>query len=197
MKFALPAAGAVIVALLGVIGYLVYDQNQPEPDLPASQTIQQDTVLKGPGGELGASIQVYVNEQDLVAFIELIDVDLTRNTRKVVWAYADNQELAQIYKKFEATKVGDTPWLSANPEQNKRQLSIINGAYSCVAVTDTPLPKLMPGMEQQIKYVCVVAVPPDYGKFSGYLSAWLTRVPTDEEVHRVVERMRGFSSRIY
>ena len=196
MKVYLVASGVVIASLIGVIGYLLYDENKQPAQLPAVQNSQQDSVLQGPGDELGASMQVYVNEQDLVAFMEIVDVDLTRNSRKVVWAYADTPGLDRIYRTFESTKVGPTPWLSADPTQNTRQLSIINGAYSCVPLENTPLPKLMPGMLEYVKYVCVVAVPPDYGKFSGYLSAWLTRVPTDEEIHRVVERMRGFASRI-
>lgn len=197
MKIYLSIAAGIIAVLLAVIGYLIYDDNRQTLPLPASQTKEPDTVLKGPAGELGASMQVYINEQDLVAFMELVDVDLTRNTRKIVWHYSDNPDIERVYRSFEASKVGDTPWLSASPEQNARQLSIINGAYSCVPIGSTPLPARFPGVDQTIKFVCVVAVPPDYGKFSGYLSAWLTRVPTDEEISRIVERLRGFSSRIY
>ena len=196
------AAAVVVIILLGVIGYLFYarksEPTAPSPTTPAAQmAAQQDTALKGPGGELGATMQVYVNEQELVGFMELVDVSLTRNTRKVMWAYADNPALDQIYKAFESTKAGDTPWLSEDPATNKLQLSIINGAYACIPIGDTALPRRRPGIDEFIKFICVVAVPPDYGKFSGYLSAGLTRVPTQEEIYRVVERMRGFASRIY
>jgi len=189
--------GINIILLLTLVGTLVFFSFKSSPQKPQSVEIHsQNSVIAAPVGELAASMQIYINEQDLVTAFELVDVDLTRNTRSVVWFYADTFELTQIYKKYESTKVGDTPWLFGDKALIERNLSIINGSYNCVPITDTPLPRLMPGVDQYTKHLCVVAVPPDYGKFSGYLSAWLTRTPTNEEIYRLVKRMREFSAKI-
>ena len=185
----------LIASQLGVIGYLVYSNRTPDVK-PVAQIAAVNTVLKRPGEELAATMQVYVNENPLVTALQLVDIDLTRNTRQVVWFYSDNAGLTRIYEDFERTKTGPSPWLIGGGIDVQRQLSIINGAYYCSDIAQTPLPKRMIGIEQYVKHICVVAVPPDYGKFSGYMSAWLTNEPTPDEIQKLIDRLRSFSSRI-
>lgn len=158
----------------------------PNPRVPAE-------VLKPPGPEMEANIKVFVNDNPLVVSFELVDVDLMANTRKVVWFYSDDVALTRMH---DQSNIGTTPWMTGDQENISRQQSVINGNYNCVAIDKTRLPLSIPGVLDHARHICIVGVPPEFGKFSGYAATWLTREPTEDELARLIERMRSISAQL-
>lgn len=181
--------------IAAVVGLSACDRTEtPQPPAPTPRVPAE--VLKPPGPDVEASIKVFVNDNPLVVAFELVDVDLMANTRKIVWLYSDDVVLARVYEEFERSKIGTTPWMAGDQEQITRQQSVINGNYNCIAIDKTRLALSFPTILDHAKHVCVVGVPPEFGKFSGYAATWLIREPTEDELSRLVERMRSISAQL-
>jgi hypothetical protein len=166
----------------------------PAPTPPPVVHVPADE-LKQPTPELASSMKLFVNESDLVSFIEITDVNLTANTRHVVWWYSDTPYLFQAFENFERTKPGKTAWLAGNKETVDRQLTILSTPYQCQAIKDTRLPIQIPTVLEYVTDLCVVPVPPEAGKFSGYIAVWMKREPTKAELSSLITTLQGFSRR--
>jgi hypothetical protein len=191
------ALGALLLLAIGTAGYFFYRNAQkPAAQVSPPTAGSNEGILKPPKPETAAAMKIYVNENDLVTFIELVDVNLMANTRQVVWFYSDNVPLMTAYQGTARGQSNSTPWMAGDQDTINRQISVVNGNYSCVDITKTQIPSYLPTVIEYAKHLCVVAVPPDYGKFSGYLSVWLARPPNEDETGKIVERLRSLSARI-
>lgn len=185
---------ALSLLITAAIGLSACKRNEPAP-APVPPKVPAE-VLKVPSPEIEANIKVFVNDNPLVVSFELVDVDLKANTRKIIWFYSDDVVLTRIHDEFERSKIGTTPWMTGDQENINRQQSVINGNYNCIAIEKTRLQLSFPTILEHAKHVCVVGVPPEIGKFSGYAATWLTREPTEEEIVRLIERMRSISAQL-
>lgn len=195
-----PAAlAALVLALIGsgVGFYLLRPQATPPPaPTPTNNSTGTEHVIKEPTGELEAAINIFINENEIATAAQLVDVNLAANARDVVWFYTDNPVLQQLYANFERTTPSSTPWMMPDPGSTARQVAVMNGNFDCTEIATTELATAIAGITEHATYLCVVAVPPEYGKFSGYLAVWMSRVPSADEQGRLIERMRGFSAQI-
>lgn len=190
----------LILAIIGSgVGFYLLRQQAAQPPAPApanNANIGTEHVIKEPTGELEGAINIFINENEIATAAQLVDVNLAANARDVVWFYTDNPALQQLYANFERTTPGTTPWMMPDPGSTARQVAVMNGNFDCVAIANTELATAIAGITDYASYLCVVAVPPEYGRFSGYLAIWMSRVPSADEQGRLIERMRGFSAQI-
>lgn len=194
-----PAALVALALVVAGSGFWFYRLRQPEvqPAAPApANNPGTEHVVKELTGELEATMNVFVNENELTTALQLVDVNLAANTRRIVWFYTDSAALQQLIDNFERTKPGTTPWMTPDPANNARQLNVMNGNADCIEIAKTRLATTVVGITEHVVYVCIVAVPPEHGRFSGYLAIWMSRVPSADEQSRLIERMRGFSAQI-
>lgn len=195
---------AVLIALaLVIIGggvgfYLLRQQTSQAPQAPPATTnsIGVEHVIKEPTGELEAAMNIFVNENELATALQLVDVNLAANIRRIIWFYSDSAGLNQVIDNFERTKPGTTPWMTPDPVNNTRQLSVMNGNAECEEIVKTRLATTIIGVTDYVSYFCVIAVPPEHGRFSGYLAIWMPRIPSADEQSRLIERLRTLSAQI-
>lgn len=163
------------------------------PPAPPAPTVPSD-VLKAPNPQIEAAMKLYTNENDLIVAFQIVDVDFPRNTRKIKWIYSDLLHLSAAINNYEANKIGDTRWFTGESENDTNQISVINGNYNCVPIEKTRIHTIIANIADFVKHVCVIGIPPEYGKFSGYMAVWLKREPTPDELPKLITRMREFST---
>lgn len=196
-----PAALVALALVIAGSGFWFYRLRQqavqaPQAPPPTMPNVGAEHVIKEPTGELEAAMDVFVNENELAMALQLVDVNLAANTRRIIWFYTDSPGLQQVIDNFERTKPGTTPWMTPDPVNNTRQLSVMNGNAECEEIVKTRLATTIIGVTDYVSYFCVIAVPPEHGRFSGYLAIWMPRIPSADEQSRLIERLRTLSAQI-
>ena len=74
---------------------------------------------------------------------------------------------------------------------------LINGEFICDPFKDTIAYRFAPSADSIVATVCANGIPPIYGKFTGILSVYLKRVPTQEEIDRIRTLSRDLSLEIF
>jgi len=126
-----------------------------------------------------------VKQADIIIGIQITSIDFEKNTRKVVYASTDSEELKNVYSKYENTTIPDIPLFNTDEANNKRMVELINGEFICNPFKETIAYKLAPDADKLISTVCANGIPPYYGRFSGIISIYLKRPPTADEANQL------------
>lgn len=138
-----------------------------------------------------------VKQADLIVGIQITSVDFEKNTRKIVYASIDNDDLRTIYSRYENTTIPDIPLFNNDENNNRRMVELINGEFICNPYKDTIQYKLAPEADKVITTVCANGIPPYYGRFSGIISIYLKRPPTPEETSQLRIMAREVATSIF
>lgn len=186
----------LLLALTGA-AYLVYSH---QDELMARWVLSAKPIpliIPAPEGRLRDDMVEFVDLNPYVAGLQVVDVDLAANTRTTVWYYSDSADLTRAFDQYQKSKTGPAPWITGSRDLIAMSLaSAVNSASVCLALKDTPLARRVPGMDRYVSDLCTTPVPPPYGPFSGYISAWLTRPFDIDEQQELVNRLRIFSARL-
>jgi hypothetical protein len=126
--------------------------------------------------------------------MQAIDVNFKLNLRKPVFTYSNDQKFIEFEKKFSYNGIGTYPVLTNNEANNQRIVSLVNGDFVCIPVSQSIVRTFS---EVGVTTLCSRSIPPVYGKFAGYLTAYLTREPTVEEQTQLRILLGGISQEIY
>jgi len=142
-------------------------------------------------------IDTAVNKSTLISGIQIVSVDFKKNSRMTSYFSTDSDDLLESYNTFLKNKISPTPLFTSNESQNQRVIELINGEFSCKDVKETIAASLLQDLDKSTKVICSISVPPYYGRFSGYLNMYLSRVPSSVEIVTMKQISRDVSLRIY
>jgi len=149
-----------------------------EKDVPSTSK----TISKGSIDQIDA----VVNKSDLIVAIQVTLVDFQRNTRTVAHTSIDDPGLKTVYSQFIKSRVPiEMPLFTADMINNKRVVDLVNGEFICNPYKETIAAVLVPESSQYISTLCANSVPPYYGRFSGIISVYLKREPTNVEIEQI------------
>lgn len=143
------------------------------------------------------SIDAIVNKSDLIAGIQITLVDFHKNTRILVYTYADDENLKKIYTEFLERSIGDLPLFNADTTNNVRLSQLINGEFICNPIQETIVYKLAPESAKSVTTVCATGIPPIYGRFTGIYTIYLTKNPSKEEIDQLRLVSKGMAKEIF
>lgn len=129
--------------------------------------------------------------------IAVTNVNFKKNTRSTAYFAIVDPALKTAYSIFQSNKISDTVLFNDNEINNQRIINLINGEFICNDFKDTIAAKSMPMAIPAISTVCSISIPPYYGRFSGYMSIFLIKKPTVEELTLIRQVSRDISLRIY
>lgn len=138
-----------------------------------------------------------VDKSDVIIAVQVVLVDFPRNVRVVAYSYTDNARLDNVYKVAESHSVAEIPLFNANEKNNKRMVDLINGEFVCLPFADTIGSSAFPDARNYISTTCSNGIPPYYGRFSGYINIYLSRLPTTDEVDLIRALSKRLSALIY
>ena len=125
------------------------------------------------------------------------------NERKVVYFNSDDYMLKKKLEHFFENKTSPTPLfldaiLPNSLNNNMRIVSIINGEFICTGIDALPVTLIQDeGLQGKIETICSLSIPPYFGYFTGYLTFYLKRKPSEVEMHQLKSAARLLSSEIY
>ncbi len=140
------------------------------------------------------SVRSVTNKSNTIIAIQVVEVNFRRNSRRNAYTYSRDSTFTQKFLDFEERKLADFPLFSDVEQNNKRMIRLINGEFICVPIETTVVSALKISGAQQL---CSRAIPPIYGKFAGYVTAYVTKTLTSTEEDQLRILLAGLSQEIY
>lgn len=134
---------------------------------------------------------------DLIVGIQVMNVDFKKNTRSTSYFSFGNTILKESVKDYELASISDIPLFTDKESNNQMVVNLINGEFVCRDFSDTIEHKTFFGASRIVKSVCSISIPPFYGRFTGYMNIYLTKIPTQDEVIFIRQLARDMSLRVY
>ena len=135
-------------------------------------------------------------EKNLVGVVILSDVDLKKNRRVPKFLHVkdktDSDLILPIVSKLLPQALFD--YDSKNTEQ---MVAMLNNEFKCVPSPDTHYVRFFPELVVKYPVSCRVAVPPFFGEYAGFITAILTRKPTEAELDALKIEMNRIAIEIY
>jgi hypothetical protein len=138
-----------------------------------------------------------VNRSELIIGIQVTVVDFQKNVRTVIFTFADDKNILEIYQEYERRGLVELPIFNNDVLNNKRMVELINGEFVCNPFNETMAYKIMPSASKYIAFVCANGIPPLYSKFTGLITVYTNRIPIAEEIDQIRTMSRNISSIIY
>ena len=162
----------------GLLFLTLYENRQKVYERLEPQFYAEDYALQPPG-KLGEEVlRNFIAAHPEVALITLIDADPVRNIRTPVHRIFNNTQLEQVIKGAEQSgRSGAGPLFSADAENNKQMIAVMNGEFYCAPVSEGAFANLFPEVSKIVKYSCRIPLPPAFGKATGWFSMHLTDWP--------------------
>lgn len=144
-------------------------------------------------------IDAFTHSSSIVIGTQITSVDFQKNIRKVMFASIDDERMKKLYDRFlEDIKITEFPFLSnSSQSDNLRMIALLNGEFVCSPYLSTLAGHVMPEGAVVATTVCATGIPPEYGKFSGIITVYLKREPTEEERQVLESSMRDLANKIY
>jgi len=160
--------------LILVLGYFfVYTKYIMETSFRVNKTLSPAFIKK---------VDDIVARHPNILSIQVVNVDLNKNVRYILYTSIKIPEINKLYSGFLANNITiEVPVFTGNDVHNARMIRLINHEYVCTPLKDTISYTLVPELAKYIETVCAVSIPPSYGDFIGIVGVFLKNPPTGIE----------------
>lgn len=158
------------VLLLLLVAYLYLLYSHTTPPAVTAVPLAPLTIEK---------INSIVNNHPNVSAIQVITVDMKRNSRTIIHSASTDSEMQRLYSRFVANYGSrEVPFFTNDDINNARMLRILNHEFVCSPYKETISYKYAPEAALVVSTVCTVGVPPSFGSFVGMVGVFLKNPPT-------------------
>jgi hypothetical protein len=178
----------VVTATFAISAYTVWENRQNlfnRAGTSLNNTVD-DFALDAPS-KVGVGIVAdFMARHPEVAMISVVDANPIANQRIVVYrAFNDRRVQANVEQRLaHNSSVGDGPLFTADHDNNKQVLSILNGEFTCSEVRpDSQLATSYPELLPMTPYSCRIPLPPSFGKATGWFSLLMAKPPATGEYY--------------
>lgn len=186
---------SVLLILLS-LGLAFYENRQAVYDSVGANSLSEHAPNIKISERSSKEMTELVNRSPVILGLQVIEVDFVKNSRRTVFVNIDDQILNKAFETYFKTKLTDAPAITLIEHDNKRLVRLVNGEFVCLPYKDT-IGQVLVGGGDSIGAVCSLAVPPIYGKFRGYITAFLSKTATISEQQQIKIALQNLSMNIY
>jgi len=178
---------SIIVSVILLFTFLVYKLVAYDTEF---STLSPQTIIK---------IDVFLHSHPDYMGIQVMSMDLSKNSRHVVYSHLESNEFQKIYMNYISNRISQiSPIFTNNNEANNaRMIRIINHEFVCSPFSESMLFKNLPASASFIKTICSTSIPPSYGNFVGSVNLFLTNEPTELEIRVIQMYLKEISADIF
>lgn len=146
-------------------------------------TVGPDTQLR---------IKEIVDAEPSITGIMISSADLRLNESRILSFYASDVALRRANETSMRVSSGRIPLFTNMDVSNAAIIQLINGHFACVPTTTTLLGQLYPEITASNKAACRASIPSYYGYFSGYVTFFLSEMPSnakEAQVKLIIEKL--------
>ena len=186
--------GAVILILIA--GLVFYENRQKVYDSVGANKFEtyQAMVLSE---KTKAKIDEVVHRVPIVLGLHVVEANFIKNERSTAYIKLDDYELEKGYKNYKANKISNPPIFSENEYNNHRIIRLINGEFVCLPMNETIAAQFGPAAQLNVGLICSISIPPVYGKFRGYLTAYVKKDYREIDLAQIKIMLLALSQEIY
>lgn len=122
--------------------------------------------------------------------------DFEKNERPLVWWMVDKLKFPEFYNEYKtiqdsrkSRKERSYAIFTEDEKLNRVVSRLLDGQHVCEPIRNTLLYKMMPNSESTIDRICYAAIPPYGGAMSGYLTLFIPRGLSDEQLGEIRSAM--------
>lgn len=190
-----------LAGLVGVLGYTafenrkdLFDFNVDDDTHTTSNALSQTFTLSATSKE---ELKEFTDSDKSVVGVAVLTADIRLNVRKALYSYAIPSAKDNPDQQFKNISVQRLPLFTNDPENNRQMVKLINGEFHCAPYATSALAKATPGLNKNVVSICRVSLPPYYGYFSGFITAFLSVDPDIDKQFRLRSAMESIATRIY
>lgn len=170
-------------------GSMMYGISSVSGPSPATPELTQHTIQE---------IDALGNSSNNIVAIQVVKVDLTINTRNLVYMYLKDAYLKNIYNTWLVTRLSpDYPVFNRDTADNKRLVRLINHEFICTPYNETLTYRLYPETGKYVSTMCAMSIPPSYGKFVGIIGVMLRNPVSDAEKSALEASLKRITTDAY
>ena len=143
-----------------------------------------------------AEMAEIVTRSGAILGFQVVEVNFVKNTRTTKFFVSDDSQLKKNFETYLNTKVVDAPALTTLEPDNNRIVRLVNGEFVCIPYKDTIAITII-GPADNVGMVCSMSIPPIYGKFRGYITAFIAKDLRQTEVTQVRIALQNLAMNIY
>ncbi|MEJ7929857.1 hypothetical protein WG922_07725 [Ramlibacter sp. AN1015] len=186
-----------VILFLSIGGYVVFENRQTIYTQSIGRfdgvAVKQEITISDASKQ---AIDQFVALDNNVEVVQLVDVDLYKNARKVVYEAVTAVRKGELLDEAQLTGQ-QVPLFSSEVVQNSQMISLINGEFGCGAVKDTAFARKRPKFASTLHTSCRVPIPPLYGRLTGYLIFHLRNEPSQYEIEALKLHAIQLAMKIY
>ena len=130
--------------------------------------------------------------------IQIVRVDLPKNTRSLRYIYIKDSTLKKLYNAWlDARLSPDYAVFSSDTDDNNRLVKLMNHEIVCTPYAETMTYRVSPETGRFVSTICAIGIPPSYGKFSGIVGILLRNPPAENEISVLSTYLRQISMEAY
>ncbi len=186
---------SVLIVIL-IVGVAFYENRQYIYESVGANSLTGYYPMLRVGEKSREEMTEIVNRSPAILGLQVVEVNFVKNERKTLFFESDDPQLKKLFDKYFSTKITDPPALSSIEQDNSRVVRIVNGEFVCLPYKDT-IAYTMIGPSDNVGQVCSIAVPPIYGKFRGYITAFVARDLRPAELSQVKFVLQNISLNIF
>lgn len=139
--------------------------------------------------------KILTEKRTTISSVGIISVNAQGNTRKVIYFDSNDRDLLNKYKEDVENRVTqDVPLFSSNTVDNTVIIRLLNGELVCRPWAESVASRYLKNVD--VRYVCSVGVPPEYGRFRGIVMVFLRVDPDEYEGHRIRVMLKDLSFKL-
>lgn len=181
---------SILLFILLWIGFLfIYPKYATTVHLRKRTELSQQLIKK---------IDDIANRNTNIEAIQVVDVNLAKNTRHIVYISIKQPVVNKLYLEFLANSITIyVPIFTNNDRQNAVIVRLIHREFVCSTIKDSMSYALVPEIIKYVSTICMVTVPPSQGDITGMIAVFLKNTPTDIEKDILRADMKLLAKDIY
>lgn len=175
----------VVAVVFAISAYTVWENRQNlfnRASISLNSTVD-DFILEPPTKVGQGIIADFMKQHPDVVMLSIFDANPIDNTRTVIYRTFNDPKL-RVYidaRVVETPHVGDGPLFTADTENNKHVLAILNGEFGCSDIRTTSMfARAYPEAAERAPYQCRIPLPPSFGKATGWFAIQLAHAPNGD-----------------
>lgn len=186
---------AVLIVLL-IAALTFYENRQAVYDTIGASSLMDHSAAIVVTEKTKSELENMIDRSKIILGVHVAEVSFIKNTRHTAYLHIDDPILKKAFEAYFKSKMSDAPALTALEGDNTRLVRLVNNEFVCVPYKDT-IGYTLVGGGDNVGMACSVAIPPYYGKFRGYITAFVSKEISTTELSQVRIVLQVMAMNIY
>jgi hypothetical protein len=143
-----------------------------------------------------SEVDAAIRKSNIIVGIQVSGIDFQKNINGQIYIAIDDISFKNWYNYYLQSS-SDIPLFDSDIVHNRHTIDLINGEFVCYPVSESFIIKVAPDINKYVDTMCVVSIPPYYGKIVGSITVYTKKRPNEEEVYQIRNIIKALALNLY